>query len=283
MRIAIADDDRNVVTKVHEMMKAFTDQNGIPAEYSLFYTPQAFIDSLHDGNYSLVVMDIYFTRMPLADAAMAEEKQKKAAAAKGAESNPDPVTDVGTPKERAQQMTGVDAIRALREKDRQAFVIFLTDSSDHMPDAFSVHAYAYIMKRDLQTELQRVLNDLMSTVAIPRSITLKSGKQTIMLSVGDIISIETDGHYLNIRTSDKKEERVRMTLAEMQSKLEQSREFLMINKGIMVNMDYIRDISGGVATMTDGSALPVRMKGQAAIVRTWHDYNFDKLREGANI
>ena len=286
MRIAIADDDRNVINRVHEMMKAYTDQHGIPADYSLFETPQAFVDSLRDGKYSLVIMDIYFTRQPLADAAMAEEEQKRLAeeAAKAGNAEvPQPDTDTGTPREKAQQMTGVDAIRALREVDRKAFVIFLTDSSDHMPDAFSVHAYSYIIKRNLQTELPRVMSDLMSTIAIPRSITLKNGKQTVMLSIGDIVSIQTEGHYLIIRSMGDVTNRVRMTFAEMQAKLEKSREFLMINKGIMVNMDHIRDLSGSVATMVDGSTLPVRMRGQAAIVRAWRDYNFDKLREGGRL
>ena len=72
-------------------------------------------------------------------------------------------------------------------------------------------------------------------------------------------------------------------MAKLSMKLKQAREFLMINKGIMVNMDHIRDLSGSVAVMTDGSTLPVRMRGQAAIVRAWHDYNFDKLREGERI
>ena len=283
MRIAIADDDRNVIKTVHEMMKLYTDQNGIPADFSLFETPQAFIDSLRTESYSLVIMDIYFTRQPLADAAMAEEERKKLAKQAGGGNLPDPSTDVGTPKEKALQMTGVDAIRALREKDRKAYVIFLTDSHDHMPDAFSVHAYSYIIKSDLKETLPRVLNDLMSTIAIPRSMTLKNGKQTVMLSIGDIISIQTEGHYLVVRSMGGVTNRVRMTFAEMQEKLKQAREFLMINKGIMVNMDHIRDLSGSVAVMTDGSTLPVRMRGQAAIVRAWHDYNFDKLREGERI
>ena len=241
MRIAITDDDQSIIDSVHELLQTYVRDHGIPADFSLFKTPQEFMDSLEDGasQYSMVVMDVYFD---------------------------------------GETLTGVDAIRRLREVDRRCHVIFLTSSADHMQDAFRVHAYSYVMKEDLKTMLPEVLDDLLSTMPVKRSITLTSGKQTIMLPIEEIMCIQTDAHYLMIHDTSSKDHRIRMTFSEITRKLEQSKEFLLINKGILVNMDHVKDIEDKNAILTDGTSLPVRMRGYAAIVREWHDYNFDKLR-----
>ncbi|MBQ9015348.1 MAG: response regulator transcription factor [Firmicutes bacterium] len=241
MKIAIADDNHQILTEVEKRMQEYLTRRGIAAEIAVFDTPQGFIDSLEEDRYDLVIMDIYFDDQPL---------------------------------------NGVDAIRSLREKDRRASVVFLTDSSDHMSEAFQVHAFSYIIKEQLQEMLPQVMEDLLSVVTIQRSITLPRGKQNIMLLVDEIVSIETDGHYLNITDVHTRSHRVRMTFSEIVQKLESEKEFLMINKGILVNMNFIRTFENKNAILMNGQQLPARVRGYAAIVRQWHDYNFDKLRGG---
>ena len=241
MKVAIADDNRQILTSVEELLRAYMQQRDIPLELAVFDTAQGFIDSLEEEIYDLVVMDIYFDDQPL---------------------------------------TGVDAIKALRKNDRRTNVVFLTDSSDHMADAFQVHAFSYVIKGELGTMFPQVLDDLMAVVTIPRSITLSSGKQTIVLAVSDILSVEADGHYLLINDIHGEVKRIRMTFSEISKKLESSKEFLLINKGVLVNMDYIRKFENKMAIMTNGTRFPARVRGYTAIVRQWHDYNFDKLRGG---
>ena len=239
MKIAIADDISSIVTEVQEITRTFFEEHGVPVEISTFSRPGDFIKSLETDQYGLVIMDVYFD---------------------------------------GEDLTGVDAIRKLREVDRRCMVVFLTDSSDHMPDAFSVHAFSYIMKHDLGSMLPKTLDDLMGAIQVTRSITVTHNKQQLMLHLADIVSIRTEGHYLIIRDITKEEYRVRMTFSDISKKLEKAKEFLLINKGILVNMDHVRNFDGNSAVMTDGSSLPVRVRGQSGIVRQWHDYNFDKLR-----
>ncbi|MBR1629564.1 MAG: DNA-binding response regulator, partial [Lachnospiraceae bacterium] len=62
--------------------------------------------------------------------------------------------------------------------------------------------------------------------------------------------------------------------------LEGDKRFLMINKGIVVNMDRIRTIEKGSCTMTDGTVFPIKVRKASQITQTWQNYIFDSLREG---
>ena len=239
MNIAIADDDKRMLESARQMVEEFMDKRAIPADISTFNTPDSFIESLADTRYTLVIMDIYF---------IGEDK------------------------------TGVDAIRALREKDLRSMVIFLTDSKDHMPDAFMVHAFSYVLKQEVQEMLPRALEDVLSSAPQSRSITVTHQKQQVMLPTDEIISIQTDGHYLVIRTIGGEEYRPRMTFFDMSRKLDKAKEFLLVNKGILVNMDHIKNFDNNNVLMTDGSSLPVRVRGYSNLVKEWHNYNFEKLR-----
>lgn len=241
MNVAIVDDDHKILDSVQKLVGTFCEEHGIPADISVFDEPQLFIDSIRDNRYSLVVMDIYFKGL---------------------------------------SETGVDAITKLREIDRGSIVMFLTDSGDHMPAAFAVHAFSYIMKSDLEKLMPQALEDMVRIIPEARTITVPYKRQQMVLRITDIMVVQAEGHYILIRRNGEEDLRVRMTFSELSQKLENMEEFLSINKGILVNMDYISQFRNNGVILTDESFLPVRTRGYAAIERQWHEYNFAKLRTG---
>lgn len=50
-------------------------------------------------------------------------------------------------------INGIDTARKLREIDHACLLVFLTFSSDFMPDAFSFHAFDYITNFSVETAL----------------------------------------------------------------------------------------------------------------------------------
>jgi hypothetical protein len=71
-------------------------------------------------------------------------------------------------------------------------------------------------------------------------------------------------------------------MREMQAKAYEARDkrFLLINKGIVVNMDHIKAIVDGVCIMDNGDRLPLKVRQMNNLRQTWQNYCFDKLREG---
>ena len=59
-----------------------------------------------------------------------------------------------------EKKNGIDTAADMRKIDKNMVLVFLTSSSEHMPDAFSVHAFGYLLKPLLPEKLYRVMNDI---------------------------------------------------------------------------------------------------------------------------
>ena len=64
-------------------------------------------------------------------------------------------------------MDGLDTAARLRELDKRCPLIFLTSSGDHLPAAFSVHAFEYILKPLTQERVDAVLRDALAILPAP--------------------------------------------------------------------------------------------------------------------
>ena len=61
-------------------------------------------------------------------------------------------------------MEGIDGIAAalkMREQDNRCILVFLTSSTEFMPDAFSCHAFEYITKPFSLQRVESVLQDVL--------------------------------------------------------------------------------------------------------------------------
>jgi DNA-binding LytR/AlgR family response regulator len=148
-----------------------------------------------------------------------------------------------------------------------------------MPEAFAVHAFSYIMKDTLDSQLENVLDDAIKVLPVTKSMTLRQGAQELTVPHHNIICAYTDGHYVNIRILGSEPLRMRMTFHELLEKLDPEERFLQINKGVLVNMDHIQTIEEGDCVMIDGTWLPVRHRGRNALIASWRSHQFNKLRE----
>ena len=244
MKISIIDDDNRVTAKAEKLIENYRSKNEVIMECTSYGSPEAFLKDFDAGRFQIIFMDVYFG---------------------------------------AGSMNGVEASRKIRELDQKVIIIFLTDSEEHMPDAFSVHAFSYIRKPELEERIETVLDDAMRVLPHPRMFSFMQRRQNISLNVEDIIYAQTAGHYIELQDIHGNMWRPRMTFTELSDKLKDIHEFLQINKGILVNMEHIRGFEDNSVIMIDGNWLPVRVRGYAGIVRKWHEYNFSKIRSESDI
>ena len=240
MNIACVDDNKEVLQQVKSLLNLYGENNHIAIDCTCFDNTKSFLDDAQQKQYNIVFMDIYFD---------------------------------------GQGMTGIDAARILRQKDPQCIIVFLTTSSDHMPEAFAVHAFSYIIKDTLDRQLQNVLDDAIRVLPVAKNLTISQGGQELAIPHHKIVCVYTDGHYVNIRILGSEPLRIRMTFHELLEKLDPEERFLQINKGVLVNMDHIQAIEEGDCGMIDGTWLPVRHRGRNALIASWRSYQFNKLRE----
>ena len=58
-------------------------------------------------------------------------------------------------------INGIDTAKKIRETDRDALLVFLTTSEDHMMSAWRIHAYEYILKPVKIEQVFLVMDDIL--------------------------------------------------------------------------------------------------------------------------
>ena len=162
-------------------------------------------------------------------------------------------------------------------------VIFLTTSREHMGSAFSIHAFDYIEKPAGREKFFKCMDDLLKTKTVLYSETLDfSQNQTDhRLPFPDIVSVSTaETNYLNI--TDRKGDvwHIRMTFSAVCERLCSDSRFLPVNRGVLLNMDYIMRFGNGVCITKDGREYRVFTKKTKETEQKWQNYIFNRIRGG---
>lgn len=171
---------------------------------------------------------------------------------------------------------GIDIARALRELSPGTGIAFVTTSSLHAVEAFSLHALHYLVKPVTTqgvVEAFRRLTELRSQQR--ERITFTVGPDRYTVFQDQVCLLESDNHAVNITLSDGRRLRVRSSFGELEEKLNGS--FLKINRGLVVNMEHIAQMGTGTCTMVNGERLPIAIRRGAAIRACYDDYVFDQL------
>lgn len=240
MRIAVVDDEAACREQLAGLLASFSRENGVLLEAEPFSSGEEFLDAAAEARFDLAFLDIYM-----------------------------------------EGMDGLAAAARLRERDKGCLLVFLTSSGDHLPAAFSVHAFEYILKPFTRPRVEAVLRDALAVLpagARSRYIEVAAGRRTLRLELQNVVSAVTDAHYLNIGLSDGAAVRSRMTAQEFLRLTEGAPNFIPVNKGIILNADYITRFEDSCCVMESGVRFPVRVRDRLRVEQVVRDYHFGKIR-----
>lgn len=171
---------------------------------------------------------------------------------------------------------GVDVAKKLQSISPETGIAFVTTSTDHAVDAFSLHALHYLVKPVTTQgiiETFRRLAELRTEKRKIMTFTVGACRHTVFMD--QICLFENDNHAVNVSLSDGRRLKVWMPFSELEKKLDSS--FLRINRGIIVNMDYIVQMGADTCTLRNGIRLPIAVRHSTAIRAAYDDYVFDRL------
>ncbi len=240
MNIAIVDDEQNEIDQLAGVINEYARINKLDISLFTFRCAEEILKSYRPYAYTLIFLDIY---MP--------------------------------------SVSGIDVARSIIENDPGAMIIFLTSSDEHMPEAFSLHVYDYINKPAGRERLFKVLDDALMRTTKKSSepvFMFMSNRHTIAIRFSEILLVRTSGRNLEIIDTDNESYETRLAFSEAESRLSGDPRFLTLMKGIVVNMDYIKDIRDGICIMTNGECLSVNVKNARSLISTWQNYRIRSIR-----
>lgn len=223
MHILICDDDARFAARVEQLVRACLGQREIPAE----------IVVCTSGEEALAVPDLELYQVALLD------------------------VDLDT-------MNGISLGRQLRERSPEICLIYISAYLEFAPEGYTVQAFRYILKRDLERMLPSCLEALFhEKIARSRKVlTIRQNRTSIELPYDSIYCLESDLRKVNVYGDVPHQ-----LLCSYYGKLTDLPQalfengFLRVGRSDVVNMRYIRQISGYKVTMRNGVELSVSRNG----------------------
>ena len=178
-------------------------------------------------------------------------------------------------------MNGIELARRLRGLDEKLLIIFVSTSSEYAFEAFPIHPFDYLIKPYPFARLEHVLKEALRVLNLDeRKVSIRVARSTLSVPVGSIVSAVSQGHRVVIAVAGAEPIQSIMTFSEVEALLASEERFLPVNRGVLVNMDYARALSGDTLTMLDGSSFALRTKNRNQIVSRFSHYQLSRLKGG---
>jgi DNA-binding LytR/AlgR family response regulator len=176
------------------------------------------------------------------------------------------------------EMNGIELAKELRAADPHLMIVFQTTAREYAFDAFPIHPFDYLIKPCRQDEVDAVLEEALRVLdAGDPEISVSAGRTTYNVPLRSIVAIASQGHNTEICLTNKQNLSCTETFKGISSKLGDDPRFLMINRGIIVNMDHVLAPSADSMQMKDGSSYPIKVNGRAAVLSSFSQYMISKV------
>ena len=155
-------------------------------------------------------------------------------------------------------------------------------SEDHMGDAFSVHAFDYLLKPLNQDRLFTCLDDSMKLLPKPEEyLSFTSNGLEMRLFYGNIVVLQVSGHSTVLIDSTGKECSVYSAFSVFTKPLMEDSRFLLVSRGVLINMDFISGFTAKTCKLQNGLTVPITIRKQKMLEQAWHNYTFSRLHHQA--
>ena len=233
MKIAIVDDRDEDRTRLEKCIRRFFSlQNNDNAEIDTFASAKEFLPAFSRTEYQIAFLDIVM-----------------------------------------DEMNGIELAKKLREKDAHLLIVFQTTSREYAFDAFPVHPFDYLMKPCEQEDLDNVLTEAQRVLkAGDPEIKVASARDIFSVPLRSICAVVARGHNVEIMLANMKTLVCTETFKSISQKIESDPRFLLINRGVIINMDQVRAPEDGGMRMKNGSIFPIKINGRAAVLSAFSQY-----------
>lgn len=152
--------------------------------------------------------------------------------------------------------SGVEAARAMRRRNENAVLIFISAYLEYAPKGYEVDAFRYLLKDSLAADFPFCMRDALARLqARAQMLSFKTTDgETHSLRVADIWYLESLGHNVHIHTKAQCY-CVYDTLSRMAAQLA-SDDFLRIQRSYYVNMRNVSGVQSGAVLFPNGRSLP---------------------------
>lgn len=156
------------------------------------------------------------------------------------------------------EMSGMALAKKLREIDSNLCIVFVTAFSEYVFDSFSVGVLRYLRKPVIEESVIECLNIAYKQWlhAQAASIFVDQHKLKVVIPVRMMVYAMAEGHHITIYKTDGTSVQLRMSIADFLSQVKRE-GFVQCHRGFVVNLMYVRCMTGTEVTLPGGIVLPM--------------------------
>ena len=157
----------------------------------------------------------------------------------------------------------MDIAEQLRNEDISAPVIFVTSFENRAIDGYDVGAYGFVVKKNLDEKLHKVLTKLWKDNFYRPTILIQGKENTEIIKLNHIISVQSQNRSTLIQTDTKELTDIR-PIGKFTELL--GNEFVEVHKSVFVNISKIKRINADTVTMCDESNVPLSRRNRKNVM-----------------
>lgn len=162
---------------------------------------------------------------------------------------------------------GIALGRQLKQANPDIVLVYISAYLEFAPEGYTVHAFRYLLKRDIERTLPLCLEDVLAEHAKgSRTLSIHLGRSAVELPLDKIYYLESDLRKINVYGAEP-HKALYTYYAKLTDLPEEVFEngFLRVGRSAVVNMQYIRQLRNYKVELQNGVELGVSRNGYAAI------------------
>lgn len=176
----------------------------------------------------------------------------------------------------ANGQNSIETARNLRKYNINTLLIIIAANSDYMAQAFSLHAFEYIIKPYSEKRIAQILDDAGRLFGNIDKVTELAGEKFLL---SDILYVYSDSNYCEVHCKNEKR-RIRLSFKELADKLTRYKSFMIVSRGAVVNFDNTLNIADSYCVISNGDRVPVSRSKSKEVEQRYADRQFNqKLSE----
>lgn len=173
-----------------------------------------------------------------------------------------------------EEMRGIEVARAIRMKDDNTILIFVTALKEYVPEAFDVSAFHYLLKPIVPEKFCKVFENACKEVHRLKSsekeqLFFRTKTKSFTLQKKDILYVESRKRKVDIHTSGEAHT-VYATMQSMEERL--GEDFYRCHRGYLVNLAYVSEYGEGTIRLQNGEAIYVAREKYSEFVKVYTQY-----------
>ena len=172
------------------------------------------------------------------------------------------------------EMNGIALAKEIHQSNEYIPIVFVTNYGEYAEEGYIVNALRYLRKPIVEQAIADCMSIIWRRWEVQQDhyIIFDLSTQVLRIPADSILFIEVRGHYSIIRTADSNQEyRIKKPLESIRKQLPPT--FLVqCHRSFIVNVKYIRHITGSSISLADGTSLQVGRIYQAELMKRFRQY-----------